>query len=572
MFTTNEKNAFISYIQNYGKDGQSLEVTGSFDEITRVWRENKSSYLLPLFGNKTMLRKHISLEKDEKLLVRSFFDFAYSTYAYNIYVKMSDFIFSRHFNNRYEIVGATETRVKQILAPISYDNFDLKEDVIETLLNNRAAFEFEIIDRSTNSTVVKIQKGMKYTKLLRKAMDMVMADEFFISFNYGSVPNSFSDAASYEKFCTEYSKVKNDATITGDLVLSIHPLDYITMSDNEYNWSSCMSWRNNGCYHGGTIEMMNSASVIVAYLDGKVPMILPDGTEWSNKRWRELFIVTSNGAVGVKPYPYYCEVIEAEVLNWLKELMGNYQNGTVVYSENKRYHFDCGQFYTDVLMYNDFECRDDDGNPYFEVDNRITNISDFCYSGPATCIGCGEYLSSENIFSGRNCYEAVTYCKECSGMLRACPICGEIEILNRYVDSMEEYVCEDCFSERDYYNEFRNRYEIKDEENKPIILDILSSNKIRITDFWGWKSTQTARYGVYSVINEKDFTDIILPRIQEFMEMNNYKIEMKNNLHLPQLCIIIPTDPSYEFAYDKFYNKAIELSSKIREISDEVCF
>ena len=38
------------------------------------------------------------------------------------------------------------------------------------------------------------------------------------------------------------------------------------MSDNNSGWESCMSWRNNGCYRRGTVEMMNSPYVIVAYL------------------------------------------------------------------------------------------------------------------------------------------------------------------------------------------------------------------------------------------------------------------------------------------------------------------
>ena len=54
-----------------------------------------------------------------------------------------------------------------------------------------------------------------------------------------------------------------------------------------------MSWFEKGEYRQGTVEMMNSECVVVAYLESTTNMTIRDG-EWNSKRWRELFVVDEN--------------------------------------------------------------------------------------------------------------------------------------------------------------------------------------------------------------------------------------------------------------------------------------
>ena len=72
-------------------------------------------------------------------------------------------------------------------------------------------------------------------------------------------------ADEWEEIRLAHSQIFNTNKMTGTLCLSIHPLDYATASDNDNGWSSCMSWRDDGCYRMGTVEMMNSPMVICAY-------------------------------------------------------------------------------------------------------------------------------------------------------------------------------------------------------------------------------------------------------------------------------------------------------------------
>ena len=90
----------------------------------------------------------------------------------------------------------------------------------------------------------------------------------------------------FEDFRIKHSRILSEKEFIGRLSLSIHPLDFMTMSDNDSDWSSCMSWRTCGSYRRGTVEMMNSPCVVVAYLSASKPMVLDRGShfKWNIKK------------------------------------------------------------------------------------------------------------------------------------------------------------------------------------------------------------------------------------------------------------------------------------------------
>ena len=96
----------------------------------------------------------------------------------------------------------------------------------------------------------------------------------------------------------------------------------MTMSDNANGWESCMNWTQGpGSYRAGTIEMMNSPLVVVAYITTKP--YYPENTsiEWTSKSWRELIIVHPNAICSVKSYPYYNIAFDKALVNWLVDLV-----------------------------------------------------------------------------------------------------------------------------------------------------------------------------------------------------------------------------------------------------------
>lgn len=259
----------------------------------------------------------------------------------------------------------------------------------------------------------------------------------------------------YESFRRAHSLALNQKMVRGNLCLSIHPLDFITMSDNECGWSSCMSWMEEaGDYRLGTIEMMNSESVIIAYIEAKEDMCIANaGDRWNNKRWRQLIVVTPELILGNKQYPYFNDVVQGTALRWIRDLAAgtdfsdtphmsygpydeesvqiNNQNVNVI--GNRRVHFN---LYMGGYMYNDiydlrlgFLKRNWDG-----TDLTID------LSGPAVCTSCGDIIPSQDVES------SWTTCRDCNGMWQ-CAHCGDWHYGEPYyAEDSERCYCEYCYS------------------------------------------------------------------------------------------------------------------------------
>lgn len=238
----------------------------------------------------------------------------------------------------------------------------------------------------------------------------------------------------FEPVRNELSRITQDKILQGTFCLSIHPLDYYTMSDNGYGWRSCMSW-DDGDFHAGTLEMLSSDYVVVAYLEGKEEWH-PLGNKaftWSNKKWRELFIVHEDFITSVKGYPYDSTPMRLTALNTLKELAA--KNLGWEYGENE---FQKGGLRNTALitglMYNDYY-----DEHYFAVRPKADLPRAFNYSGTAHCLECGDAI--------QNGLENGTSCADCKGMIQ-CEDCGTWiyadDDYTYYVDGY--YYCDSCYS------------------------------------------------------------------------------------------------------------------------------
>ena len=85
------------------------------------------------------------------------------------------------------------------------------------------------------------------------------------------------------------SRYIQDNTLEGYLYLSVHPLDFLTLSENNNNWRSCHSL--DGEYRAGNLSYMLDSTTVIAYLaspQGVQLKCMPDGMVWNNKKWRML--------------------------------------------------------------------------------------------------------------------------------------------------------------------------------------------------------------------------------------------------------------------------------------------
>jgi hypothetical protein len=103
------------------------------------------------------------------------------------------------------------------------------------------------------------------------------------------------------------SMIIQESKIEGRLCLSIHPLDYLTISENNYNWRSCHSL--DGDYRAGNLSYMMDEATFVCYLrsDEDVKLTcLPNDMKWNSKKWRVLFYLSNDNYMmfAGKQYPF----------------------------------------------------------------------------------------------------------------------------------------------------------------------------------------------------------------------------------------------------------------------------
>jgi hypothetical protein len=176
-------------------------------------------------------------------------------------------------------------RVKDFLTAVdcNYDNPDLARfiDIQKSgFYENKVVEDFEYNGE-------KIPKGMKVIKAFK-----------FFEKNPKKLEN-LQNAA---------SMLIQEDKITGVLCLSVHPLDYISASENCHSWHSCHAL--DGDYRAGNLSYMVDKHTIMCYLRAdNCDYILPDfpnEVPWNSKKWRVWIHLSDNWDImfAGRQYPF----------------------------------------------------------------------------------------------------------------------------------------------------------------------------------------------------------------------------------------------------------------------------
>lgn len=508
------KDTEVDMIEDYMRICGSSDSYSELDNCIPVsqflepWAENKQT-LFKLLGENLIIQKEIEVEKATDEIEKD----------------ISDNLQNRWNGNKLTFYG---NYVDWLYSTVDDDKFirfcDSREDhrilldlVSQKFLRTNRYEGKGITIHTPSGHDYSFSTGTKIMRILGK-----IAKEFHLD--------------GFEDFRQAHSLVFNERTFKGQLSLSIHPLDYITMSDNENGWTSCMGWDHHGEYRRGTVEMMTSPVVIEAYMASTVPMSIYNTGQWNNKRWRELFIVDESSITAIKGYPYWNRELEKETVAWIAELAAknlgwNYTEENFFYKSDNSYRSGRGEvrdmedqvypykfrFRTNA-MYNDVYSKHlmklaADIKP--EFDKSID------YSGPSICLCCGT----------RDAYydnEGDLVCCDCQPDRWVCDCCGDTFYSNDNMYEVEgSWVCENCVDndafwcegcqEYHWYNESETVYLRNDETEEiytdPITLcaDCINSDyyfpKKKITEFYETNFYNQAYTFPYKLINESDLTE-----------------------------------------------------------------
>ena len=338
---------------------------------------------------------------------------------------------------------------------------------INYLMNNKVEITLKY-KKPDSKKMLQIQSGAKWFRAMSQLMNYFKDDHDW-------------DLEAFEELRKQHAIIFSEKVIKGSLCLSIHPLDFMTMSDNSLNWSSCMSWTKDGCYHAGTVEMMNSNNVICAYLKDKKPYVFDKDRideqtgeivgVWNNKRWRQLIYVTKDIIMTGKPYPYVATDLRNESLDKAKDLAAENLGWTYQYGP-ERYH---DMVHIDRLskmekqrrwmraksyvkqniiwdtkgMYNDM--FNDSHTDYRCYRNEVDHTKIISVSGKCTCLACGGNVLEEDW----DCYDyndryhntGSVICHSCEREKFKCEYCDQVCPTEKFIiSSVNGKICSHCFN------------------------------------------------------------------------------------------------------------------------------
>ena len=415
--TAQDKEYITEYIETWGGINSPIKLKAPLDYILREWNTSKQT-LFDIFGEKLMLEKEIVVEDGANKKTKEISEYLYSTNpGINFIISLRKLF---ELNNYFEDTYATRHAIYNLIQT-------------NQLYTNKVVKGFNY--RNKDGKIVKVPEGAKVMRVLQK-----MAKEF--------------DLPDFDIFRNHISRITEVRKSKIKFTLSIHPLDYMTMSDNVNGWESCMNWTQGpGSYRAGTVEMMNSPLVVVSYITTKPYYPANTSIEWNSKSWRELIIVHPNAICSVKSYPYYNIAFDKALVNWLADLVEektewrynrkipqeSLENSSYIEAwQDKEDEENCFilDFATNA-MYNDF--GNTENYAIFSVnppDNKY-NMFTINYSGLMTCMCCGgsDYWGDDT--------ETVV-CEECDPP-EYCYCCGERINANNAIEVDGELVCEDCY-------------------------------------------------------------------------------------------------------------------------------
>lgn len=289
------------------------------------------------------------------------------------------------------------------------DNFSYEEIVENRLSENKRIEKYDL----------DFGQGMKFSKAMMKLMEKMKYSHL-----------------NREKVINDYSLVLNEKKLKGILVLSVNPIDFLTMSWSD-TWSSCLS--AGGEYESGALAYAVDEDTVLAFFISSKDKEELVANRYVNKKWRKV-LVTSNqegkeSVLASRGYPYDGPMLTDEAVKHLSILL--YERNMVRYDYEKVYNrivaSMSGPGYSDVGLRNQiyvYSVVEDLEDESHKTSERIR----FRYGSSYNCIHCMYSEADVESFA----------CVDCGGY-EACEDCGDtISRDGGYYTAYGYMICESC--------------------------------------------------------------------------------------------------------------------------------
>ena len=181
----------------------------------------------------------------------------------------------------YEVPEKVSFHLDDAVRKVNFSNFVdninnvfQNKKLVDFLSANEEGFYTNTVPATYQNEDIKVPQGMK----LVKAFKYFEKDQNLLT-----------------ELQNQASQIIQEDKIEGRLCFSVHPLDYLSVSLNTYNWRSCHAL--DGDYRSGNLSYMIDKSTIVCYLKGENDAILPlfpNDVPWNSKKWRVLLCLSDH--------------------------------------------------------------------------------------------------------------------------------------------------------------------------------------------------------------------------------------------------------------------------------------
>lgn len=240
--------------------------------IIKTWRKNKSRFLKHAFKECTVIeidKVNVHLDNERKKeLVDKFID-----------------LLTEDWCDVFEGFEKYQSHAADLSAFL-YANS-------ESFFDNKTLIEFKAPDGTIIKENNKISKNIKHF---------------------------FDDPELVRILQDKYSELIQQDKVSGTLCASIHPLDFLSASENNYRWRSCHAL--NGDYANGNLSYMLDDCTIMFYIkgieDSKLPRF-PENIPWNDKKWRMFAFIDQEERFffAGRQYPFFSQEILDIIHNFI---------------------------------------------------------------------------------------------------------------------------------------------------------------------------------------------------------------------------------------------------------------
>ena len=496
--------------------------------IFNTFIDNKQE-LFVAFGNKLKISKDITTDGEDAHIrmqrLRDYYDEVVFMYpGENPFDKIDNFFLAdvvdyiyNHFSSsvkKTQIDGSEEGEADDIIDALMYIT---RHDIVA---NQQLYRNVRIQINSINDgKELKIPYGTKPMKALRKLLNWI----------------GYPNMKLFEFFRDKISVILTNKSISGTITISIDPVDFISLSNNNSNWSSCMTMPE-GSYCTYVTAMMNSPYCFVAYFENKRKDYVVNGIKYPNKTWRVLMfydIYSNKWICNNKEYPYTSSELLQEVYNLTREVIGDNLNQEFRDPVFNRAYDNIEEiacaWYTGEFDLESDECDDemiDEEYALEEFYDRIENDDSWCedflenYSPTGSVvIETSPYYN--DMFNDHGSYMMVSFNKNWPASM--------VE----YADVAGELTCLSCGAEGEHLCRlYSTYYDLRYENNVKICYDCNQYNEencmIEIPVISSFESVANMKENVRRYFYDNESKELTNKQVVEIIKDNLYKKDDTN--------------------------------------------